>query len=139
MKYGSLIIEKKEYVLLKRLLNIEVLSKNKEMIKPLIKLHDELQTAHIIEENEMPEDIIRFNSIVSLSIGKQWRKTLQIVSPGNKNFVENKISILTPMGSALFGYSESDQVEWEFPNGLKRIKIQEVRQDDSKEKLNILI
>ncbi|WP_194852267.1 GreA/GreB family elongation factor [Nonlabens antarcticus] len=139
MKYGSLILEKKEYVYLKRILNISGYSEDIEIKKSLQRLSEELKIAQVVDEEDMPKDVIRFNSSVLVSSEKGWKKDLQVVIPTEKDFEKGKISILTPMGAALFGYSETDVVEWEFPNGNQQLKIETVTQDESAGKVEMPI
>jgi len=129
MKYGSIIIEKKEYVYLKRILNISGYAKDFETQQSLQKFSDELQNAQIVDEENMPEEIIRFNSKVTVASEKGWERTLQVVTPTERDLKQNKISFLTPMGSALFGYSEGDTVTWDFPTGQQQLKIVAVAQE----------
>jgi regulator of nucleoside diphosphate kinase len=129
MKYGSLILEKKEYVYLKRILNISGYAEDFETQKSLQRLSDELKNAQIVDEQEMPNDVIRFNSKIMVCLENGWEKIIQLVIPSEKNTKQNKISILTPMGAALFGYSEGDTIEWNFPSGKQQIKIVTVTQD----------
>tara|TARA_R110002049_G_scaffold279223_2_gene458119 strand:+ start:899 stop:1312 length:414 start_codon:yes stop_codon:yes gene_type:complete len=130
MKYGSLILEKKEYVYLKRILNISGYAEDHETQRCLMHLSEELKTAHIVEEVDMPDDIIRFNSIVTLVLESGIEKQLQVVIPIERDLKQNKISILTPMGSALIGYSKDDTVLWDFPTGKQKIKILNVVQEE---------
>ena len=123
MKYGSLILEKKEYVYIKRILNISGYVGDHKTQKSLTKFTEELKTAHILDEEEMPNDVVRLNSIVTVTSGNNWERTFQIVQPSEKDIKNNKISILTPMGAALFGYSIDDIVRWDFPTGMKELKI----------------
>lgn len=139
MKYGSLIIEKKEYVFLKRILNISGYAEDFETQKSLQKLSDELKNAQIIDEWDMPGDVIRFNSKVTVASDNGWEKSLQVVAPNDKDLKENKISILTPMGSALLGYSEADVIEWKFPSGMKHLTVKEVKQDELENKIEVAI
>lgn len=139
MKYEHLIIEKKEYVFLKRILNISGYAEDFEVQKSLIKLSEELKTAQIVTEDEIPHDVIRFNSKVTVSAENGWTKQLQLVAPANKDAKLDKISILTPMGAALFGYAEGDTVAWEFPSGKKQLHILGVSQDESQIINEILI
>jgi regulator of nucleoside diphosphate kinase len=139
MKYGSLILEKKEYVYLKRILNISGYSGDHEIQKSLSKFAEELKTAHILDEEEMPDDVVRLNSTVKVKSGSDWEKTLQIVQPSEKDMKSNKISILTPMGAALFGYSVDDVLLWDFPNGIKELKIIEVAQETHNKNFDVLI
>jgi len=128
MKYGSIILEKKEYVYLKRILNISGYAEDHETQKCLMKLAEELKTAHIVDEEEMPKDIIRFNSKVTLVLENGIEKELQLVIPSERDIKHNKISILTPMGSALMGYSMDDTIIWDFPAGKQQLKIIGVKQ-----------
>ena len=139
MKYGSLILEKKEYVYLKRILNISEYTYDFEVQKSLHRFNDEIKTAHIVDETDMPIDIIRFNSKIKVRSEKGWEKTLQLVIPSEKDLKQDKISILTPMGAALFGYSEGDTLVWDFPTGKQKIKIVEVAQDKTCKKIDVPI
>jgi len=139
MKYGSLIIEKKEYVYLKRILNVSGYAEDHETQKCLMKLSEELKTAQIVSEEEMPKDIIRFNSIVTLVLENGLEKKLQVVIPTERNINQNKISILTPMGSALIGYSKEDTIFWDFPGGKQQLKIIDVTQEETFSGLDIVM
>jgi len=139
MKYGSLILEKKEYVYIKRILNISGYVGDHEIQKSLTKFTEELKTAHILDEAEMPVDVVRLNSIVTVTSDNDWEKTIQIVQPSEKDIKHSKISILTPMGAALFGYSLNDIVRWDFPTGTKELKIIEVAQQPQNKTFDVLI
>lgn len=139
MKYGSLILEKKEYVYLKRLLNISGYDGDHETQKCLTNLTEELKTAHIIDEEEMPSDIIRFNSMVTVAFDNGIEKSVQLVVPVDRDVKKNKISVLTPMGSALMGYSQGDSIEWDFPNGKHHITILQVIQEENVTGIDLVI
>jgi regulator of nucleoside diphosphate kinase len=38
-----------------------------------------------------------------------------------------RISVLAPLGTALLGYREGDEVEWQMPGGLRQLRIERVR------------
>lgn len=139
MKYGSLILEKKEYVYLKRILNISGYAEDHETQRCLAKLSEELKTAHIVDNDEMPYDIIRFNSIVTLVLESGIKKTLQVVMPVDRDVKQDKISVLTPMGSALIGYSKEDTILWDFPSGRQEIKIVDVAQEEALSSIDMAI
>lgn len=92
------------------------------------KLHKELQEANIVGLNKMPQDVIRFNSIATIETPWNIQRSYQIVTPEKSNVKENKISILAPMGLALFGYAQGDEIIWQFPMGPNTIKILKVEQ-----------
>jgi len=137
MKYGSLILEKKEYVYLKRILNILEYAKDFETQRSLQRLSEELKIAQIVDEAEVPKDVIRFNSKIKIYSKNGWEKTIQLVTPPEKDAKQDKISILTPMGAALFGYSEGDIIEWDFPSGKQEIKIVAVTQIAKQKKIEV--
>lgn len=139
MRYGSLILEKKEYVYLKSILNISGYTGNHETQKSLMKLFEELKTAHIVDEKDMPQDVVRFNSKVTVVSDSGWKKTLQVVIPSDRDVKQNKISVLMPMGAALMGYSKNDTVEWDFPGGKQKLKITEVIQQETLSRLDLTI
>jgi regulator of nucleoside diphosphate kinase len=139
MKYGSLIIDKKEYVYIKRILNISGYAKDLQTQKSLQRLIEELKNAQIVNAVDMPKDVIRFNSRIMVYSENGWEKSIQLVIPQDKDAKQDKISILTPMGAALFGYSEGDTIEWDFPSGKQVIKIVAVLQDENEKKLEIEI
>jgi len=128
MKYGTLVVEKREYSLIKKMLLQAPQKADSIFARSVEKLSSELKLAQMLTEDEMPEDIVRLNSIVTIQAPQNKQKTLQIVLPSESNIGQNKISILAPMGLALFGYAKDDSVMWEFPSGMNKIKILQVHQ-----------
>lgn len=135
MRYGSIVIEKKEFVYLKRIINLSGYAQDIEIQRSLQRLTDELQRAHIVEADEMPEDIVRLGSTVTVLSEKGWERSFQIVIPSERDPKSNKISILTPMGAALFGYSKDDTVIWDFPGGKQQLEIVAVSQIQNSEQM----
>ncbi len=128
MKYKRLLIEKKEYVLLKRLLNLSGYHSDMSLKYSLKKLSEELQVAKILDEETMPGDVVRLNSEIDICADNGWKKQFQLVSPANSDIRANKISVLTPMGAAVMGYARGDSISWVFPGGHISVKIEGVKQ-----------
>ncbi|MDE3742597.1 GreA/GreB family elongation factor [Maribacter polysaccharolyticus] len=135
MKYGNLIIEKREYVLLKKLMNLSKYYKDVTLGKSMKKLSGEIESATICDEKDMPNDVIRFNSTITVVSEKGWSKKFTLVTPAESNIEHGKISLLTPMGSAVIGYAEGDTIIWEFPSGEQHLTIGNVEQGN--QKLNV--
>ncbi|MFN0729913.1 GreA/GreB family elongation factor [Polaribacter gochangensis] len=128
MKYEKLVIEKKEFLVLKQLLNIEEQQKETTVKNHILKLREELKEAIFLDEEEMHTDVVRFNSLVTVSSeDSNWKNTFQLVVPSKSNIAEKKISILMPMGSAVMGYAKGDVIQWEFPGGIKSLEILDVK------------
>ncbi|WP_413997675.1 GreA/GreB family elongation factor [Flavobacterium sp. W1B] len=131
MKYGQLIVDEKEHALLMRNMESSRSQEDKIYRDSIKKLKLELQTAKIMKETKMPEDVIRYNSIVTIRTPFNTQSSYQIVTPEKSNIQQNKISILSPMGLALFGYAKGDRIVWQFPSGTNEIEIVGVNQQDS--------
>jgi len=129
MKYGGLVIEKKEYVLLKRFMNLSGYYKDKTLRKSVEKLVGELESAQIYDEADMPEDVIRFNTTINITSENGWTKKFKLVLPTESDVNSSKISILTPMGAAVIGYAQGDTLIWDFPAGEQRLRIELVEQE----------
>ncbi|MRI00002.1 transcription elongation factor GreAB [Kriegella sp. EG-1] len=139
MKYGNIVIEKKEYVLLKRLMNLSGYYKDATLRTSVKKLVGEMALAIIQDEADMPTDVIRFNTTVTIVSESGWKKTFKLVMPVDSDVKNNKISILTPMGTAVIGYSEGDSIEWEFPSGTQELTIEKVIQENEHINLNMIL
>lgn len=133
MKYEEIIIEKREYELLKQIISNAEHNKDKTYKASIEKLTNELKSATIVNDKFMPEEIVRFNSVVTIQTPFGEPKSYQIVTPEKSDIAQNKLSILAPMGLALFGYAISDEIMWQFPTGIHAIKILKVEQQNALE------
>ncbi len=93
----------------------------------LEKLNGELNAAKIVDPEKVPVDVVTMNSVVRISFSNSG-KVLQfkIVYPDEANLKENKISIFSPVATALLGYRVGDEVEWIVPGGATKILIEEI-------------
>lgn len=123
MKYGQIIIEKKEFETLKRIISAIPNRLDDSYRISIEKFNEELRSAKRLGENEMPPDVVRFNSRVTILDSSSREHSYQIVTPEQSDVSKSLISILAPMGLALFGYSLNDRVKWQFPGGTQILKI----------------
>ncbi|NJW51803.1 GreA/GreB family elongation factor [Salinimicrobium oceani] len=128
MKYGELIIEKKEFELLRQIISMSQNYRDKSYRISIEKLLTEMARAKVVSNAKMPNDVVRLNSVVAFSLPGNLQRNYRLVTPEMSNLKENRISILAPMGLALFGYAKGDEVEWQFPGGTNKIKIMDVIQ-----------
>lgn len=93
----------------------------------LVMLAEELDRATEVEPHDMPSDIVTLNStarVTDLETGESRDYTL--VMPGEANYESGKISVLAPLGTALLGYGVGDEIEWQVPRGVRRLRIDAV-------------
>ena len=90
-------------------------------------LMKELNSAEILEPEKIPSNVVTMNSIVKISfLNSNKQIQFQIVYPRQANVREQKISIFSPIATALIGYKVGDEVEWIVPAGLTKIRIDEI-------------
>ncbi len=91
------------------------------------KLLRELNSATIVEPDEVPVNVVTMNSIVKISfVNTNKQVQFRIVYPDEANVRENKISIFSPVATALIGYKVNDEIEWIVPSGMTKIRIEEI-------------
>ena len=87
----------------------------------------ELNSAKIVEPQEIPDNVVTMNSIVKVSfLNTNKQVEFQIVYPHQANLKDNKISIFSPIATALIGYKVKDEIEWIVPAGLTKIRIDNI-------------
>ncbi|MCV9928554.1 GreA/GreB family elongation factor [Flavobacterium sp. LS1R49] len=123
MKNNGITIEIKEFELLKDIISTSQINTDKTYNLSIKRLSRELESAKVVPYNKMPLDIVRMNSKVTIQIASNIIKNFQIVIPEKSNLNLNKLSVLSPMGLALYGYSVNDEISWQFPSGINKIKI----------------
>ncbi|MEI9408493.1 nucleoside diphosphate kinase regulator [Mesorhizobium salmacidum] len=79
----------------------------------------ELDRAVITEAEAMPADVVRMGSTVTVRGESGDIKHITLVYPGDADIAENRISVLTPMGTALVGASIGQVVRWSGRGGRK--------------------
>ena len=91
-------------------------------------LEAELARAKVVDPKDVPSGVVTMNSTVRFEVESskdEFRLTL--VYPKDLDDSGEKISILAPVGSALLGLSEGDEIEWPKPGGgMMRVRITEV-------------
>jgi regulator of nucleoside diphosphate kinase len=88
------------------------------------KLKDELKSAKVVKDKDLPENIASLNSVVEIkNIESGQIFKFQLVLPGEANFSEHKVSVFAPIGVALLGYSIGSEIQWEMPDGVKTFEI----------------
>jgi len=96
-------------------------------MKNLMDLAEELERAEVINNENLPGDVITMNSTVRIQDLKTGDELVYtIVYPENANIEEKRISILAPIGTALIGYRVGDTIEWEVPAGKRYLKVKEI-------------
>ena len=84
----------------------------------------------IVDPSELPPDVVAMNSTVWFrDLDSDEIEKYTLVYPAEADVVQDRISVLAPIGTALLGYRTSDVVQWRVPSGKRRFEIIDVVQN----------
>lgn len=87
----------------------------------------ELDRALIAEAGDALDGLVTMHARVQvLDLATRKRRELELVYPHEADLSAGRISVLAPLGTALLGCREGDEVEWQMPGGLKQLRIERV-------------
>ena len=93
----------------------------------LEELRVELERAQVLQPEQVSANVVTMHKQLRiLDLSNNKRQELVLVSPGEANVSARRISVLAPLGTALLGYREGDEVEWLMPGGIRRLRIESV-------------
>lgn len=93
-------------------------------------LDDELGRAEIICDAGFPEDAVSMESSVTfMDLDTGEKSTVCLVYPMDANVEKMKISILSPVGTALIGLRVGGKIDWPLPSGkIRHLQVTAVTQ-----------
>lgn len=91
-------------------------------------LEAELARADVVDPEDIPATVVTMNSTVRFKVESSLDDhLLTLVYPKDLDATGDKISILAPVGGALLGLSQGDEIEWPKPGGgVLHVRIEEV-------------
>lgn len=90
-------------------------------------LETELERADVVKPGEIPPNVVTMNSQVLLvDLDTKEERTVTVVFPGAADVENGRISVLAPIGLALLGCRESEEVEWPTPSRTRRFRIERI-------------
>ncbi len=89
------------------------------------KLQGELNRAIVVEPQEVSGDVITMNSRALLQLDEQDME-VSLVYPEEADLADMKLSVFSPIGTAILGYKEGSSIKWEVPSGTSMIHIKKV-------------
>lgn len=95
--------------------------------KDLQRLDEELASARIVDPQDVPPDVVTMNSRVKLrDLHADKEMTISLVFPRDANIADGKISVLSPIGTAILGYGAGDTLDLAVRSFAKKIRIEEI-------------
>lgn len=90
-------------------------------------LSAELDRAVIIDDNDVPPDVVRMRTHVRVrNSSSQQTEDYTLVYPWEADVHLNLLSVLAPLGTALLGYREGDHIDWQLPGGVRELLVEKI-------------
>ena len=81
----------------------------------------ELSRAEMVVNSDFPKDVVCMDSSVTfIDLDTCEESTVSLVFPADTNIEKMKISILSPVGTALIGLQVGGKIDWPLPGGKVR-------------------
>lgn len=77
----------------------------------------ELDRAEVLPDARMRSDIVRMGSTLTYATDTGETRTVMLVYPREADIAAGRVSILTPIGTALLGLSPGQSIEWQSRDG----------------------
>ena len=105
----------------------EALARNSRDSGFLKELARELALAQAVNPKDVPADVVTMNSRVVLQdveSGEHMEYTL--VFPEKADIENGRLSVVSPIGTAILGYAKGDILSWQTPGGPRKLKILDI-------------
>ncbi len=91
-------------------------------------LEAELGRAEIVSPHEIPPTVVTMNSTVKFKVSSSDEEfCLTLVYPKDVDAGGKTISVLAPVGSAMLGLTQGDEIEWPGPDGgTLKVSVEEI-------------
>lgn len=106
------------------LAHIEALAEGAMQRNPALadRLLEEIGRARIVKATKMPKDVVSIGSTVTYrDEATGQNKTVTLVYPEHADIMQQRISIMTPIGVALLGLSEGTAFYWDTRDDQRRL------------------
>lgn len=104
---------------------IKEITKTNALDKTVLKLKDEIDNATVIDSRKISRHFITMNSKALIRLNDEDVE-VSLVYPEDADLDEMKLSVLSPIGTAIIGYKEGSSVEWDVPSGKSTIEIKKI-------------
>ena len=108
---------------------LETMLEHQTVLTPTMKhLEDELARAEVVEPQNVPTDVVSMNAKVLITIAPATESTeITLVYPHDFKGEKGQVNSIAPIGAAILGLSEGQDIEWPQPDGhMMKVKIEKV-------------
>lgn len=108
---------------------LETMLEHQTKLTPTMEhLEDELARAEVLAPQDIPANIVTMNAKVLITIAPAKEATeITLVYPHDFKGEKGQVNILAPIGAAIIGLAEGQEIEWPQPDGhTMKVKIEKV-------------
>ena len=122
----SILLAKNDYELIMSYIR-QSFARPKFARKDIEDLKSEIKKATLLNTDDMPADVVRLNSTVTIR-EEAANKAIEVVvvTPEKADIKTRKVSIFSPIGTALIGFRKGEKISWNVPAGNKVFTILDV-------------
>ncbi len=77
----------------------------------------ELDRAKVVPAKRLPQNVVHMGSVVEFRSNDGHERRVTLVYPGEADIAQGKVSILTPIGTALIGLAPGQSISWTARDG----------------------
>ncbi|WP_296283210.1 nucleoside diphosphate kinase regulator [uncultured Acinetobacter sp.] len=91
-------------------------------------LEDELARAEVVKPNQLPANVVSMNAKVLITVAPSTKSSeITLVYPHDFRGEGGQVNIIAPIGAAILGLAEGQEIEWPQPDGhMMKVKIEKV-------------
>ncbi|MFW1970521.1 nucleoside diphosphate kinase regulator [Acinetobacter bereziniae] len=91
-------------------------------------LEEELARAEVVAPDAIPANVVTMNAKVLITIAPSTEATeITLVYPHDFRSDKGQVNVIAPVGAAILGLAEGQEIEWPQPDGhLMKVKIEKV-------------
>ena len=113
MRKPGIVVNKSDHARLLQLAN-GLLDRKPDMAEELL---SEPERARVVERGEMLQTTVQMGSTIEYQNQDGQIRTLTLVYPADADIAQGKVSILTPVGTAVLGLRAGQTMEWVAADG----------------------
>ena len=108
---------------------LETMLENQAKLTPTMEhLEEELARAEVVTPQDIPTNIVTMNAKVLITIAPAKEATeITLVYPHDFRGEKGQVNVVAPIGAAILGLAEVQEIEWPQPDGhTMKVKIEKV-------------
>ena len=123
MKQPTIILSKQDLHRLETMLEHQ-----QQMTQTMMHLEEELARAEVVSPQDVPPNVVSMNARVLITIEPNLESTeIILVYPHDFRGEKGQVNVLAPIGAAILGLAEGQQIEWPQPDGqMMKVQINKV-------------